>query len=969
MRRFFVDLHIHSCFSRATSHSLIPSKISTWAGYKGLDLVGTGDLTHPGWLDILEEDLTQGPDGLYYLNYEPYGPKFVPTGEISAIYKQGGKTRKIHLVVVAPNLEAARRFSQSLGRLGNVTSDGRPILGLSARNILEIALTADPEMEIIPAHIWTPWFSLFGSKSGFDDIEECFGDLTKHIHALETGLSSDPEMNRLISALDGYTLVSSSDAHSPEKLGREATVLSGELSFAALKQAFRGGPNLVGTVEFFPEEGKYHLDGHAQCGQVLTPAETKAVNGLCPRCGKPLTVGVLSRVMELADRESAPLDRLPDWHLLPLIEVISQALDLGPTANASISMYHQVIAKFGSEYKILMETPLSDIIEGAGPILARAIERMRLGQVETSGGYDGLFGQIKVLSRQERLELMGQGQLFSTYSPTQRGRKKIDKAKAGLQDDLRNKSQENQGATQTVVKRRIASGGILSDLSTEQHQAVTFAGPALALTAGPGAGKTMVLVRRAVYLIRKGDTAPEKLLLTTYTRKAAETLQMRLNEHLGPDSDKVTVSTLHSLAHTLADRRKPDFRLADEETLTKLAGEAGARCNLSARRFQNLVALYKNHLKFNSVLSDRENGPGLDSSPELGGGELGEAEKVAYGQYQKRLGQLGLWDYDDLILEATEAAGSLSSGLFAAVLADEFQDFSLAQYRFFQAISQKASVTVIGDPEQSIYGFRGAYGSIFQQLASDRIDLVKMDLTLNFRSNPAICQASEVMRPEGSLRRTPVRKIDPQKITRVTLDGPNQEADWVVKKIRSHLGVTDLGYGGSSSADRERMNDLTLADIAVIFRLRQVGQEVAQALERAGLPYQMAGEVEETAADGLDFKADKISLLTMHAAKGLEFRLVLVIGLEEGLCPFEPEGQADDQEEKRLFYVALTRAKDVLYLTRSTFRFIYGRKLPGNPSAFWNLLPPGLCSDIKLKSAREKRLQPKAKGGQGPRLF
>ncbi|MDR1309610.1 MAG: UvrD-helicase domain-containing protein, partial [Deltaproteobacteria bacterium] len=973
MSRFFADLHIHSRYSRATSPALDPLALGEWAALKGLDLVGTGDMTHPAWLDRLDETLEEGPDGLYGLRGRKQGPRFVPTGEISAIYKQDGRTRKIHLVVVAPSLPAARRLSQALGRLGNVVSDGRPILGLSARDILEVALGVDPGMEVIPAHIWTPWFSLFGSKSGFDAVEECFGDLSGHIRALETGLSSDPGMNRLVSALDGYALVSSSDAHSLDKLGREATVIEGPASFEGLKRAFAGGPNLLGTVEFFPEEGKYHLDGHAQCGPALTPAETRACRGLCPVCGRPLTVGVLSRVMDLADREAPPAGMLPDWHLLPLAEILSQTLDVGPAAKEVSRAYQRLVAEFGSEYRLLLEVPVADIRDLAGPVLARAVERMRLGDVEASGGYDGKFGQISVISREERITLSGQGLLFGLSGGPRRGRRKGGQAAAPAARPV--------PGGQTIVKRRTASGGLLGDLSSEQHLAVTFAGPALALTAGPGAGKTMVLVRRAAFLARKAAAEPERILLTTYTRKAAESLALRLGEHLGPVSEKITVATLHSLALGMAQRLRPDFRLAPEETLARLAAEAGALCGLSARRFQNLSALHKNHLRLDGFQEEGPSGalagpdwPGRSplrpgGVPEAGDpGDREAAERKALLLYRRRLEELGLWDYDDLILEAARAAGETGPGLFSIVLVDEFQDFSLAQYSLLKAIARQASITVIGDPDQSIYGFRGACGTIFQRLAEDRDDLVRMDLSLNFRSNPAICQASEALRPAGGARRTPARLAEPEKISRAAFDGPASEAAWVAGRIVAHLGVTDLGAGGSSAGDRDRLEDLSLADVAVIFRLRQAGQEVARALERAGLPFQMAGEEEETAADGLDFKADKISLLTMHASKGLEFRLVFVIGLEEGLCPYEPEGRSDSDEERRLFYVALTRAKDKLYLTRSTSRFMFGKSLPGAPSAYWALLPGSLCRDHSPRQDKRKPSPAKRAGGpSGPR--
>ncbi|MDR2422628.1 MAG: endonuclease Q family protein, partial [Deltaproteobacteria bacterium] len=417
--RHFADLHVHSRYSRATSQAITPESLDHWARRKGLALVGTGDLTHPLWLDELEKKLTLDQEGLYALKEGSNGTRFVPTGEVSAIYKQGGRTRRIHLVVVAPDLAAARRFSQALATRGNVHSDGRPILGLSARNVLEIALTADPQNLVIPAHVWTPWFSLFGQKSGFDRVEECFQDLSGHITALETGLSSDPAMNRLVSALDSYHLVSSSDAHSPEKLGREATVLAGAPSRAGLWAALTQGDGLLGTVEFFPEEGKYHLDGHAHCGPALTPAQTREAMGLCPVCGRPLTIGVLSRVLELADREE-PGPTLPDWHVLPLIELLAQALGQGPGTQAVKAFYERLLGLWPSEYGILLEAPLEELKELAGPLVALGVERMRAGEVLAKGGYDGLFGVIEVVSERDRDEARGQGFLFPGLS--RRGR-------------------------------------------------------------------------------------------------------------------------------------------------------------------------------------------------------------------------------------------------------------------------------------------------------------------------------------------------------------------------------------------------------------------------------------------------------------------------------------------------------------------------------------------------------------------
>ncbi|MDR1608074.1 MAG: UvrD-helicase domain-containing protein, partial [Deltaproteobacteria bacterium] len=487
-QRYFADLHIHSRYSRATSQAITPETLAFWARRKGLALIGTGDLTHPSWLAELQEKMVPNDEGFYVLKDDPRSCRFVPTGEVSAIYKQDGRTRKIHLVIIAPDLAAATRFSQALEARGNVRSDGRPILGLSARNILEIALTADPNMIVVPAHIWTPWFSLFGHNSGFDRLEDCFLDLSSHITALETGLSSDPAMNRLVSALDRYHLISSSDAHSADKLGREATVLAGTPSRTDLWRALTTGTGLLGTVEFYPEEGKYHLDGHANCGPALTPDQTKEVKGICPVCGRPLTIGVLNRVLELADREE-PGPRLPDWHILPLPELLGQALGHGPTSRAVTESYEKLLEIWPSELAILMDAPLDEILANAGSLVALGVERTRSGDILAQGGYDGQFGTIEVISPRDREQARGQGHLFAP--PLRR------RGRPSLKPSLPPKP------TPTVVVRRKKEPlGVLTDLSPEQKAAVISEANTLAVVAGPGSGKTLTLTRRLAFQSR-----------------------------------------------------------------------------------------------------------------------------------------------------------------------------------------------------------------------------------------------------------------------------------------------------------------------------------------------------------------------------------------------------------------------------------------------------------------------------------
>jgi DNA helicase-2/ATP-dependent DNA helicase PcrA len=395
--RLFADIHIHSRFSRATSRTLNLEALAEGAEVKGIKVIGTGDFTHPVWLDEIEAGLRENGGGLYSL---PSRKKisFMLTAEISTIYKQGDKVRKVHHLIGAPDLGAARRISSALSKIGNIISDGRPIIGMSSRNLLELVLTASADAFIIPAHIWTPWFSALGSKSGFDSISDCYLDLAGHIFACETGLSSDPPMNRMVKSLDSYFLVSNSDAHSAEKLGREATVFECEPGYYDLLNAMKTGSGLAGTIEFFPEEGKYHLDGHRDCGVVLVPVETNRLEGRCPVCGKPLTIGVQYRVHELADRVkgSSPKAR-PFNYAIPLKELLGECLDVGPASAKVARLYESLIRRLGTELDILLDVSLEDIVRASDEKLGLAVSNMRSGRVSKKPGYDGVFGIISAL--------------------------------------------------------------------------------------------------------------------------------------------------------------------------------------------------------------------------------------------------------------------------------------------------------------------------------------------------------------------------------------------------------------------------------------------------------------------------------------------------------------------------------------------------------------------------------------------
>lgn len=402
------DLHIHSRFSMATSKEGTPENLDFWARKKGISLIGTGDFTHPVWREELKERLVSEGNGLYRLRDEYVkeesrkfpgeGTHFVVSGEISSIYKKNGKTRKVHNVILLPSLEAADAMAQRLEKIGNIHSDGRPILGLDSHDLLEMMMDVCPEGILIPAHIWTPHFSVLGAKSGFDSVEECFEELTPYVHALETGLSSDPAMNWRISKLDRYQLVSNSDAHSPSKLGREANLLDIDCSYEGLYQAIQTGQGLEGTVEFFPEEGKYHFDGHRKCGVSLSPVEAERLGGICPVCGKKLTMGVDHRVEQLADREEGFVkeDGKKYESLVPLPEVISACMGYSTASKKVQGCFEQMLQTLGTEFDILRNVPSEDIKSCAGERIAEGIENVRTGNVKRIPGYDGEYGKIQL---------------------------------------------------------------------------------------------------------------------------------------------------------------------------------------------------------------------------------------------------------------------------------------------------------------------------------------------------------------------------------------------------------------------------------------------------------------------------------------------------------------------------------------------------------------------------------------------
>jgi len=943
------DLHIHSRYSRATARDLTPESLWQAAQIKGVDLLGAGDCTHPAWLAELREKLVETGDGAYELRPELTSApaqavpgacrrpvRFLLSGEISCIYKRQGATRKVHLVVILPDFAAAEAVNLRLGRLGNITSDGRPILGLDARDLVELVLDCSPQAICAPAHIWTPWFSLFGSKSGFDRIEDCFADLTSQIHALETGLSSDPAMNWRLSALDGYTLISNSDAHSPANLAREANLLDCPPTFPALAAALADpwGQGFAGTLEFFPDEGKYHLDGHRKCNLRLEPAATRRLGGRCPVCGGPLTVGVLSRVEDLADRPlgGGPVRRPHFEYLMPLAEVLGEVLQRGPRTKGVLQAQAELTRRLGPELLVLRQASQEDLERVGGPVLAEAVRRMRAGQVWLEGGYDGEFGVVRLFAPEERKELAGQGRLWraAEASRPQPARKKANPA-----------AQPPEGVAPALPLAGLATDETAS-LNPEQRVAVEASGAPLIVRAGPGSGKTRLLVARAAQRLAAGAD-PAGVQLLTFTRKAAGELGMRLAE-AAPRGAAARVGTFHSLGREVLAQALggPPVVIGEEERLA-LVAELAQKAGLKAGELAQRLTLAKQRVEDPTE-------PGL---------------RPWFRAYQEALVQRQALDLDDLVRGAVihlcqdpDLARAWRER-FQHLLVDEYQDVNPAQVELLRAlVGPQCQLAAIGDPDQAIYGFRGADRRLFAAFGRDFPGAVGLCLRDNHRNRApilALAQALMAAEPDPDRPAQIARAGDGPLPVLAALPSPEAEADWVARQVVELLGGVD---SRQVEAGADQGHGYAARDIALLYRLHAQAPPLAEALARAGVPYQVAAREPLAETDPLDFKAQRVSLLSMHAAKGLEFPVVFVTGLEEGLLPYLPpeRAPADPDEERRLLYVALTRARERLYLSRATRRSLYGQARNPGPSPLLAGLPPGLWAECSApRRARKPR--------------
>ncbi len=867
---FIADFHIHSKYSRATSRECVPEVLDMWARRKGIDVIGTGDFTHPAWREELKEKLVPSGEGLYVLKDDfsigdkvseaRSKPRFMVSGEISSIYKKNGRVRKVHNLILLPGLEYAESISRRLEAVGNLHSDGRPILGLDSRDLLEIVLDMCPDAIFIPAHIWTPHFSLYGAYSGFDNIRECFEDLTGCIYALETGLSSDPPMNWRLSALDEFTLVSNSDAHSPAKLGREANIFDTGLSYTCILNALknRRTKEFYGTIEFFPEEGKYHYDGHRACKVCWKPSDTKAARGVCPVCGGRITVGVLHRVEDLADREEGfvPPAARHFESLVPLDEIIASSMGF-TTASAKVKgKYDDLIRSLGPELFILREAPLKDIELAAGPCIAEGIRRLRCGKVEIQPGFDGEYGRIKVIDKSEIDMLSGQ---LSFIAPE-------------IIEDKKNFTGEAQPAP--VLADNCPSGGsedtvktappdIPYRLNREQWEAVSSSSPAIAVIAGPGTGKTKTLVSRIAYLVEKCDVHPSRITAVTFTNKAANEMRTRLEKHFGDKrtADAMAIGTFHSICLQILSgwKGKNNITVIDEYNALSIVEEIlkAMELKISPRDAMREISLIKSGASpgENKEISIQK---GTFRSKEYPH-RSGVSPDLIYDLYCSQLERYGVMDYDDILLEVLkrfeatnteDIPGRNLDNSFSYLLVDEFQDINGIQYRLIKEWGRKSkSIFIIGDPDQSIYGFRGSDFRYFERFKEDFPDTQHVRLTQNYRSTPEIivCAKSVISKETaGALTRSlDATRKSGAKVRLVETRDEFSEAIFVAKEINRMVGGVDMldAHALPASGGKRPVtgHPRGFSDIAVLYRTNRQAEILEHCLRKEGIQYVVVG--------------------------------------------------------------------------------------------------------------------------------
>ena len=1038
---FYADLHVHSKYSRATSRNCDLEHLALWARKKGITVVGTGDFTHPAWLAELKDKLIPAEPGLFRLRPELertvaerlpracHGPtRFMLSVEISTIYKKGEATRKIHHLIYAPDFATVEGVVHRLGKVGNLNSDGRPILGLDSRHLLEITLESGPGAYLVPAHIWTPWFAALGSKSGFDSIDLCYADLAPHIFAVETGLSSDPPMNWRVSSLDRFRLVSNSDAHSPEKLGREACVFTGDLDYFAMREALKTGQGYAGTVEFFPEEGKYHLDGHRACQVRLQPHETRAAGGACSVCGKPLTVGVMHRVETLADRmdDEPPATAGGVHSLVPLPEVLSELHQVGSKSKRVSHHYEQLLGQLGPELPLLTDVPLDDIRRVTSTLFAEAITRLREHRVIREAGYDGAYGTIRLFQADELRRLTVGGSLFAdATAPPAASADNPAPAASIVQKPARHSGEIVQEAPVGYLQ----GSETVPELDADQRRAVEAGTGPLLIVAGPGSGKTRTLTHRVAHLVRHRGVFADHCLAITFTRRAADEMRSRLQTLLPDAWERIPIFTFHALGLSIL-----------REHWNAAGLQRGFRIATAAQRLDPLQkALDVSETQARRLLTAISHAKRTRTAP--------ETAKLAHAceTYQRELALRNLVDFDDLVALAAdllESKPDLQASFrqhYPWIFIDEYQDVDEQQVRLIKQLAPAdGNVCAIGDANQAIYGFRGADVRFFERFQDDFPNARVVRLKRNYRSQAHIVTQSTRLMAQSDFPPSivPAHSLQPSRITLHEAASEAAEAEFVVRAVEELLGGHSFFSIDSGRAAEGAADNLSFADIAVLYRTEAQAPALVQALERSGMPFQHRshrllidhpgvealvdallqrqaagslvqqltaavtshegdGEAEAPAADRLealdllqplatacgddlerflaelalgtqvdtwDSRADRISLLTLHAAKGLEFPVVFIVGCEDGLLPlaWNQNSQEDLDEERRLFYVGMTRAKTRLYLCHARQRLWRGRVQSLAPSPFLDNLEDSFLDRQRFQSQSGRSRKPDA---------
>lgn len=1083
--KFIADFHLHSHYSIATSKDLTPGFLDYWARLKGITVVGTGDFTHRGWTEELKEYLEPAEPGLFKLKQNllkenlsrtSFLPgrevRFILSAEISNIYKKNGRVRKVHNVILAPDFETVEKIQRKLtGMGGNLTSDGRPILGMDSRDLLEVALEASPEIFFIPAHIWTPWFSILGSKSGFDSVKEAFEDLSSHIYAVETGLSTDPAMNWMCSFLDNYTLISNSDAHSPEKLGRNANRFNTSLCYKDIVDTLKTGDPLrfLGSIDLFPQEGKYHYDGHRKCGVCWNPLETLQHNGICNVCGKKVTVGVMNRVVQLSDRED--IQKRKNRHsfssIIPLKEILSELTGSGTGSGKVEQLYMSLIKRGIPELELLLDTEEKDIVEIGGDELAEAIFRMRKREIYIREGYDGEFGVIKVFDEKEMRGLKNGKSLFKDIEQT--GFKRVVPPERKMIDFDLEEFRRLRIEKSLVVNKEEMEGSSKQDefegLNVEQYRAVKhFKGPSLVI-AGPGTGKTRVLTYRIMNLIKEHGVKGSEILGITFTNKAAGEIRERLNSLFEENNlefkDRVHVMTFHALGYSILEEKwrkeGKSFLILDGEDKEKVIGQIGNVSKVKGASLANSIEKEKQLLKCAEEVEDRE---------------LGDI----YRKYENFLESEGMIDLGDLLyktiryLEHDTDVLKYYRNKYKWILIDEYQDINYAQYMLIRLLmrEENSNICAIGDPDQAIYGFRGADVQYMKQFCEDYREGVIYRLKQSYRCSDSILRASNNVMQRGDKDEALLTGLEKGvKIKIVKHSTYRSEAEFVARTIEQMMGGLRFFSMDSDITEGDKEEGIeSLSDFVILYRIKDELDAVEKALQDHSIPYEIvgetpffkeepivsilrileylkhggntflremlkqhafpvqitiesldefvssykqAGELIEDIINGIiegffkEIKEEKkeeikrlldlakeygndmgaflrfmklgtgvdtyrgnlenVTLMTLHGAKGLEFGVVFIVGCEDGLIPYSifKNHEGDIEEERRLLYVGMTRAKKFLYLCHADKRMIYGREYQLPRSRFLDSIEKNLIelSKQEIKKKDERPMQRK----------